>query len=74
MAEIRSIPPVTATARTVHRCDFCCDQIAVGERYVTDRGFDRDRRNADGSGKGAWVSDRRHLRCTPEAIRNPTAA
>jgi hypothetical protein len=51
----------TLTARKPHRCGLCFGKIEVGERYARYTGLLEDR---------GFLTEARHLDCTPEALRD----
>lgn len=68
MAELRMMPEREVVGIRLYRCGYCGNTIAPGERQKLYRGFDPDRSNNGGKTWGSFVTERRHLSCTPESL------
>jgi hypothetical protein len=66
--DVRTVSKREIVGVKPYRCGFCNDVIGPGDRQMFYRGFDPDRSTDGGKTWGAFVTERRHLRCTPEAL------
>lgn len=74
MADVRMLPEKEVVGIRPYLCGYCGEPIATGERQKFYRGFDPDRSSDGGRTWGAFVTERRHLGCTPEALARKSHA
>lgn len=70
---MRMMPEKTVRSRQEHVCGFCGNEINTGMPHSLYRAFDPDRSRDGGNTWGAWVEERRHMHCRPQALQ-PVAA